>query len=635
MVGRVKQPANVTAWLDWKVAKLDWLDVSNNQLISLPDSIGNLQVLSVLHVSYNQLISLPNSFGGLRNLTELHLRNNKLPLLPKSIGDMQGLLWLDVSHNKLNSLPEESIGKLQKLKWLDVSYNQLRSLPHPKFGKLVDLRASGNRLEVLPESLGNLEWLETLALGHNNLERLPKNLMRLSKLRSVFVDSNQLQYPSELCNFERSMLRVLYAHKNRLQGEMPVCLTRYTSMQALTLHSNLLNGSIPRALSRLPELKLLTLHKNFLSGSLPTDFAKATSLTLFSAYSNDLKGCIPPFNLSKECLDDASFLNQDGNPCYKSDCRRADVASYCRRSCNLCNEAKARGPVLLLHNNRLSCDLPEQVTKFAKDIRSISLVGNMLGNGSIGLPTWIHSDEQQEFLYLSHNKMMDMFWMTMRYIALLLVCTVVFTHFTRICMPEFGNILHAEAGTRLLHRSHLFVWRLCIALSSMAAVLLILYRSHSTYYECKTGFSSTTCRMGDCIDVDHVGCSQCHFCGEGLPWQRSWRHSHTSHDRSWDNKLARQMCTICLEICVLFAVGVCRDNSIASLYILRACEHHPFQQHLESSQFRAELLPLFSCFGNGLDRYVYHTHMCDIFSHGYRHKKIYVADGSAFGDHVA
>ena len=370
-----------------------------------------------------------------------------------------------------------------------MSYNQLTSLPQLRLEKVVDLRASGNRLKLLPESLGNLERLETLALGHNFLERLPENLMRLSSLRSVFVDSNQLHDPAEMCKFERSELRVLYAHNNRLQGEIPACLTRYTAMQTLTLHSNSLNGGIPRALSRLPELKVFTLHENRLSGFLPKDFAKAPSLTLFSAYSNYLKGRIPSFNLSKDCVDDTSFLDQYEHPCYLSDCSSADVGRHCPRSCGLCPQASARGPVLLLHNNRLSCDLPEHVTKWTNDIRSISLVGNMLGNGSIGLPTWIHADEEQEFLYLSSNKIMDMFWKTMPYLAFLLFCTVVFS---RISRPEFGKILHAEAGTRLLHRSHLFVWRLCIALSLLAAVLLMLYLSHSTYYECKSGFSSTT-----------------------------------------------------------------------------------------------------------------------------------------------
>ena len=475
-----------------KLPRLSCLRVAANQLTSLPESIGKLQALLELHVSANHLTSLPESFKSLRALRTLHLSNNSLTSLPESIGDLQALWWLDVSHNQLTSLPEESIGKLQKLSWLDVSYNQLSYLPHAKLGKLVGLKASGNRLKLLPESFGNLEQLETLALSHNFLENLPENLTRLSNLRSVFVDSNQLYDPAEMCKFERSKLRALYAHNNRLQGEIPNCLTRYIAMQSLTLHSNSLNGSIPRALSRLPELELLTLHENRLSGFLPEDFAKASSLTLFSAYSNYLKGHIPPFNLSKDCVDDRSFMDQNGNDCTRSSymyCNKADVARHCPRSCGFCPQTSARGPVLLLHNNRLSCDLPEQVTKWAKDIRSISLVGNMLGNGSVGLPTWIHSDEQQEFLYLSSNKVMDVFWKTMPYLAFLLVCTIVFTHISR---PEFGKILHAEAGARLLHRSHLFVCRLCIALSLMATFLLMLYLSHSTYYECNSSFASTT-----------------------------------------------------------------------------------------------------------------------------------------------
>ena len=475
-----------------KLPRLSCLRVAANQLTSLPESIGKLQALLELHVSANQLTSLPESFKSLRALRTLHLSDNSLTSLPESIGDLQALWWVDMSHNQLTSLPEESIGKLQKLSWLDVSYNQLSYLPHAKLGKLVCLKASGNRLKLLPEYLGNLEQLETLALSHNFLERLPENLTRLSNLRSVFVDSNQLYDPAEMCKFERSKLRALYAHNNRLQGEIPLCLSRYIAMQSLTLHSNSLNGSIPRALSRLPEIELLTLHENRLSGFLPNDFAKASSLTLFSAYSNYLKGHIPSFNLSNDCVDDASFMDQNGNDCTHSSymyCNKADVARHCPRSCGLCPQTSARGPVLLLHNNRLSCDLPEQVTKWAKDIRSISLVGNMLGNGSVGLPSWIHSDEQQEFLYLSSNKVMDMFWKTMPYLAFLLVCTVFFTHISR---PEFGKILHAEAGTRLLHRSHLFVSRLCIALSLLAAVLLLLYLSHSTYYECNSSFSSTT-----------------------------------------------------------------------------------------------------------------------------------------------
>ena len=60
---------------------------NNNQLISLPDSIGNLFSLIELRISNNnQLISLPDSIGKLFSLTKLWIsNNNKLILLPDSI----------------------------------------------------------------------------------------------------------------------------------------------------------------------------------------------------------------------------------------------------------------------------------------------------------------------------------------------------------------------------------------------------------------------------------------------------------------------------------------------------------------------------------------------------------------------
>ena len=495
---------------------LEWFDLSYNTLTSLPESIGNLQALDSFDLSHNTLNSLPESIGNLPLLFSLDLSQNTLTSLPESIGNLQALEWLDLSHNTLTSLPVSighleilqslrlgnnqitslpySIGHLPALQSLFLENNQLTSLPDLKLGKLIFLTASGNRLRRLPESLGNSKNLTTLALGNNFLKDLPENLTRLDRLESVFMDSNRLDDPKEMCKLvgSSSVLKVLYAHSNTLQHEIPACLTNFTALQILTLHSNSLSGSIPTALSRLSELTLLTLHENRLAGWIPDDFTNATNLTFFSAYSNFLKGRIPPFNLSKDCVDDTSFLDQDGLSCYViSNCSRADVARHCPSRCGLCPHASARGPVLLLHDNRLSCDLPEHVTKWAKDVRSISLIGNMLGNGSKDLPPWIGTDEQQEFLYLSSNKAIAMFWnlKTTASLALLLVCSIVFSQISR---PHYGNILDAEAGTRLLHRSHLFVLGICISLSAVAAVLLMLYLSFSTYYECRSGFSSTT-----------------------------------------------------------------------------------------------------------------------------------------------
>jgi len=52
------------------------LKLSNNELTTLPDSIGNLTGLKWLQLSNNELTSLPEEIGNLTGLTELKLSNN-------------------------------------------------------------------------------------------------------------------------------------------------------------------------------------------------------------------------------------------------------------------------------------------------------------------------------------------------------------------------------------------------------------------------------------------------------------------------------------------------------------------------------------------------------------------------------
>ena len=52
------------------------LDLSYNQLVSLPSSFGSLEVKGNLDLSDNRITSLPESFGSLRVGGRVDLRNN-------------------------------------------------------------------------------------------------------------------------------------------------------------------------------------------------------------------------------------------------------------------------------------------------------------------------------------------------------------------------------------------------------------------------------------------------------------------------------------------------------------------------------------------------------------------------------
>jgi Leucine-rich repeat (LRR) protein len=68
-------------------------------------TIGNKQVsldIEVLYLHNNQLQSLPDSIGNLRTLQGLYLNNNQLQYLPESILSLSSIQHLSLSNNPLS-----------------------------------------------------------------------------------------------------------------------------------------------------------------------------------------------------------------------------------------------------------------------------------------------------------------------------------------------------------------------------------------------------------------------------------------------------------------------------------------------------------------------------------------------------
>uniref|UniRef100_A0A8C8VE03 Leucine-rich repeat-containing protein 59 n=1 Tax=Pelusios castaneus TaxID=367368 RepID=A0A8C8VE03_9SAUR len=80
------------------------LDLSCNNLISLPSDFCSLTHLVKLDLSKNQLQQLPSDFGRLVNLQHLDLLNNRLVVLPVSFAQLKNLKWLDLKDNPLDPI---------------------------------------------------------------------------------------------------------------------------------------------------------------------------------------------------------------------------------------------------------------------------------------------------------------------------------------------------------------------------------------------------------------------------------------------------------------------------------------------------------------------------------------------------
>ena len=65
------------------------MDLSDNQLTSLPAEIGRLTSLDAVGPRGNQLTSLPAEIGQLTSLEELNLCENQLTSVPAAIGELR------------------------------------------------------------------------------------------------------------------------------------------------------------------------------------------------------------------------------------------------------------------------------------------------------------------------------------------------------------------------------------------------------------------------------------------------------------------------------------------------------------------------------------------------------------------
>lgn len=94
-----------------QLTRLEKLDLSHNQLASIPVDIANLKQLTELNLDDNVIVSIPQTAGSLTNLKVLSLRNNRIshpsnnnaPPLPASLFTETPLIDLNLHGNPLTS----------------------------------------------------------------------------------------------------------------------------------------------------------------------------------------------------------------------------------------------------------------------------------------------------------------------------------------------------------------------------------------------------------------------------------------------------------------------------------------------------------------------------------------------------
>ncbi|XP_058197283.1 disease resistance protein RPV1-like [Rhododendron vialii] len=169
------------------------LSMKNCNLSCLPNEVGNLISLEILDLSRNNLHTLPDSICNLTRLKKLYLSHCDVSHLPSEIGRLVTLETLILEGNSLVNLPD-SICNLTRLKNLNLSLCDMSHLPS-EIGRLISLQKlnlGGNNLLTLPDSICNLACLEALSLPHCNVSHLPDRIGMLSSLKWFNLRSNNV-----------------------------------------------------------------------------------------------------------------------------------------------------------------------------------------------------------------------------------------------------------------------------------------------------------------------------------------------------------------------------------------------------------------------------------------------------------
>ncbi|XP_071964099.1 leucine-rich repeat serine/threonine-protein kinase 1-like [Antedon mediterranea] len=215
--------------ISWKCSKLQTLNLSNNNLSSIPRGICGATALEVLNVSGNNLNKLPRPWkcplrillAGANNikeeqrdmhiywegtLKELDLSSNALKEIPTTVTKLVSLKTLKLASNYIKEFPEPCEWNIFGLQELDLSYNKLIHqedtsellLQPPRSPRSPRCRSPSPRSPVSPDS--SSQFFLDLQTTKTKLEFPVSFLSSLQHLRLAGCQINSL--PMCICKME-------------------------------------------------------------------------------------------------------------------------------------------------------------------------------------------------------------------------------------------------------------------------------------------------------------------------------------------------------------------------------------------------------------------------------------------------
>ena len=260
------------------------------------------------------------------------------------------------------------------------------------------------------------------------------------------------------------------------------------NVQTLDISNNNFE-KIPEIFHLTENLFYLSVANNKLSGEISKYFQNFTNLSYVALHNNRFRGSLP-------FVPQASIYSMFGNQFTG------------RLNQKILPRQDKKDSIFLIHNNRLSCDLPKANHELVHFKASLCLMGNRFDGSD--LPQWIDENEKQaSFLTVSNNQIYFIFTIIFSIFGMLIGIVYVFIHHKKqstLEMKSFERIVHMGNNfflpfSKLVKWSHSFFQNFCfsqmsifwlILLCLLGGILTIFHSLNSNFVECGGNLTKST-----------------------------------------------------------------------------------------------------------------------------------------------
>ena len=240
----------------FQLSQLRNLNLCDNKLLRLPESIGQLRELVSLNLSMNMLVELPNAIGELDHLHRLQIQENTLQSIPPSIARLTSLDKLTMDQNKIKVIPL-SLGALWKEG--NPTLQMIRLTPEDYVEPPCNVVSRG-AVEILRylHTIQHATSSGSLALVDYDLQDYPKHMEQISHLTELNLSGNRIGYvhPRIHEEFYTSLVSVNLSN-NRIET-IDVEIGKLSALKQLLLHGNPIRA-VPMSLGLIPNLSQFTI----------------------------------------------------------------------------------------------------------------------------------------------------------------------------------------------------------------------------------------------------------------------------------------------------------------------------------------------------------------------------------------